>query len=101
MNGSGRRYFVDAFDLKVKQVAAHDLPEAQERKSDRCEDGMGAINGATFDFAGIFADDFIPTGGGALILSAGVGDDGVDQVAHGIDLRGDGVGHVGAHLLVQ
>ena len=53
------------------------------------------------DLAGFFVDDFVPSGGSALVVAASVGEDGINQVAHGVDLGGDGIGNVGAHLLVE
>ena len=47
-------------------------------------DAIWSMMSALF-FAGIFVDDFVPSGGGALAFGAGVGDDGVNQVAHGVD----------------
>ena len=65
------------------------------------EDGVRVVDGAALDFAGIFANDLIPTGGAALVLSTGVRDDRINEIAHGVDLRRDGIWDAGAHLLVE
>ena len=94
--------FLETLDLEVEEIAKHDLAEA-ERNEDESARGWdeSCVDGVALDLAGVFVDDFVPSGGGALVLGAAMCEDGINEVAHGVDLGGDGVRDVGAYLLVE
>ncbi len=86
---------------RLKKIAKHDwqMSGARRRRAARGWDDV--VHGFALNFAGIFVDHFVPASGGALVFGAPVSEDGIDQIADGVDLGRDRVRHIGAYLLVE
>ena len=95
------REFFDALDLQLEQVAEHEEDEPEAKKINGSGDGVIVVDDGALGVSGRFVDYFCPARGGTLAGSAGVSDHGIDEIAHGVDLRGDGVGDAGTHLLIE
>ena len=101
MNGPDEGSFSIPSTLSLKQIAQHDLAETKHHED----------NGATMGWSWSMVSRSTSPGSSLMtsfqpaavrwFVGARVGDDGVDEIADGVDFRGDGVGDVGAHLLVE